>query len=904
MSTVAFTVCFASWVLNAVLITYLVGHGLYPFAETEVAWLLAVPILTGALARLPLGMLTDAYGGRRVFTLLMLLVAVPMYVLSLADGYATFLFASLGFGFAGGGFAVGVGYVSPWFDGARQGTALGIFGVGNAGAAITTVLAPRLLHWFTDGGRVPDGWRYLPRAYAAALVVMAVAFYLVTRERRPAGAGRLTLAAQLAPLRSIVVWRLGAYYALVFGAFVALAQWIIPYGVNVYQMPVATAGLLAAVFSLPSGVIRAAGGWLSDRFGARTVMYWVFGSSALACLVLSVPRMDIRSPGEGVSARKPGTVTAIAPDRISVGDRAYRVRPAPPAPLEGHAGFLPRVQSWQEPIVAVGEAVEDKQLLARGVTHIDYAANVWMFAGLVLVFGVSTGVGKAAVYKFIPEHFPGAVGVVGGTVGLIGALGGFVFPVVFGYLLRWTGLWTSCWVLLAIVSLGCLVWMHVVVRRIMREEVPELVRLIERRPAAPVPRGIAVAGGGGVMDVQALLRQVPFFTDLTADQLGQLARAGRQVAMEAEQIVFRDGDAGDGLYVMLAGQATVYRTPHGQRIELARLGAGDFFGELALIDGAPRSATVATLTPCQFFVVGRTDFLTTVARSTGMLANLLIGLSTKVRSTNEQLFELALKQERLRAQTEIDRHRAVAQMVAGVAHEINTPLGIVNQAASVITDSLAPGAVAALARDEPSRTLVGDLVEAASLIQANAARAAALIASFKNLSVRQVTDVKERLDLRALTGEVAGLYRLKARASRLTIEIKDELGSGAADWHGYPGYFSQIILNLLTNVDRYAYPEGEGGKVEIVLSRDEREPARPRFAVVVRDFGRGIPPENLPRVFEAFFTTGHDSGGTGLGLAIVHNLVTSAFGGEIGIESAPGVGTTVRMVFPQTVADA
>jgi len=146
----------------------------------------------------------------------------------------------------------------------------------NAGAAFTTLVAPGLLIWFTEGGRTLEGWRLLPRVYAAGLVVTAIAFYVMTHDRR-ASVGRLTLAAQLAPLTSIVVWRLGFYYALVFGAFVALAQWIIPYGVNVYQMPIATAGMLAAVFSLPSGVTRSReappasrpvpGG--AARFGAR-----------------------------------------------------------------------------------------------------------------------------------------------------------------------------------------------------------------------------------------------------------------------------------------------------------------------------------------------------------------------------------------------------------------------------------------------------------------------------------------------------------------------------------------------------------------------------------------------------------------------------------------------------------
>jgi signal transduction histidine kinase len=221
----------------------------------------------------------------------------------------------------------------------------------------------------------------------------------------------------------------------------------------------------------------------------------------------------------------------------------------------------------------------------------------------------------------------------------------------------------------------------------------------------------------------------------------------------------------------------------------------------------------------------------------------------------------------------------------------------------VITERLAPGTIASLAHDEESRALVSDLVEAANLIQANITRAASLVTSFKNLSVRQVTDVKETVDLRTLTGEVAGLYRLKARASNLSVEIKDERGAGGAEWLGYPGYFSQIILNLLTNVDRYAYPDGKGGKVEIVLSRDRSDATRPRFSVVVRDFGRGIPQDDLPKVFDAFFTTGRDAGATGLGLAIVQNLVTSALGGEIRIESAPSQGTAVLMSFPETVKD-
>jgi MFS transporter, NNP family, nitrate/nitrite transporter len=641
LSTLAFVACFACWVLNAVLITYLVNTGIYAFNEAQVGWLLAVPILTGALVRVPLGLLTDRLGGRSVFTALLLVVAVAMWLLSLAHTYTQFLLASLAFGLAGGGFAIGVGYVSVWFDKAKQGTALGIFGAGNAGAALTTLIAPSLLAWLTSSGTALEGWRYLPRVYAAMMLGMAVLFFLLTKHRVAAAGARRTLAAQLAPLRSIVVWRFGLYYFFVFGAFVALAQWILPYSVNVYRMSVVQAGLLAAVFSLPSGVIRAAGGWLSDRFGARTVMYGVFLSSIIACLLLSIPKMDINSPGEGVSAQASGKVTEVSPTHLTVGTRTYPLLPPPahtPAELDAGTLVLPRVTSWQEPVVAAQHTVEKKQLLARGVTNIYYPANQWIFAVLVFIFGVATGVGKAGVFKFIPEQFPTSVGVVGGLVGMVGALGGFVFPPVFGYLLRGTGLWTSCWMVLVVLGVVCLVWMHLVVRRITQEEAPELVRLIERRPGVALGEPIAMPTDGAKATVEAVLQEVSFFSNLTPEQLKEVARIGTMQAVEANQVVFREGDPGDTLYVILSGTVRVSHTnEQGQEVELATLKAGDIFGELALIDGEPRSAAISTIAPCQFFLLGRHDFLTFISKSPWMLANLLVGLSTKIRQSVEKV---------------------------------------------------------------------------------------------------------------------------------------------------------------------------------------------------------------------------------------------------------------------------
>lgn len=478
MNTMAFTVCFAAWMMNGVLITFLVENRVFDWDKAQMGWLIGTPVLSGAVMRLPMGLLTDRYGGRPVFTLLIVISAVPMYLVSYADSYTGFILGGLGFGLCGASFAVGIAFTSVWFRQERQGLALGIFGAGNAGAALTVMGAPVLLNMLTEDGADLEGWRMLPRLYAVALVITAAVFYLLTNSRKVEGAEGKTMAQRLAPLRDVRVWRFGLYYFLVFGGFVALAQWLVPYYVNVYSMTVVTAGLMTAIFSFPSGVIRALGGWMSDRMGARTVMYWVFGSSCVIFLLLTVPRMDIRSPGEGILALSSGTVSAVSADRIVVGDREYALdsREAANAGDEPEGALvLPTTSSWHEPAVEVGDEVSRRQLLARGVTRIYFQANVWVFSGLVFIVGIVLGIGKAAVYKHIPEYFPADVGVVGGIVGVLGGLGGFVSPIIFGYLLRATGIWTTTWMFLALISIVSLVWMHIVIQRMTNEAQSESV---------------------------------------------------------------------------------------------------------------------------------------------------------------------------------------------------------------------------------------------------------------------------------------------------------------------------------------------------------------------------------------------------------------------------------------------
>jgi len=480
MNTVTFTVCFAAWMLNGVLVTFLTVNQVFNWSATEVGWLLGIPVLTGSIFRLPAGMLTDRFGGKPVMVALLVVCSIPMFLLSWVNSYWAFALCSFGFGLVGVSFSIGIAYTSVWFPRERQGLALGIFGAGNAGSAITTLVAPTLLNNFTNNGANVEGWRTLPLIYASALLITAIIFYLATTNKKPGSAAK-TLRQQLQPLADVRVWRFGLYYFLVFGCFVAFSQWLVPYFVNVYYLPLVTAGLLAALFSFPSGVIRSLGGWLSDRFGGRKVMYWVLGSSVLLSFFLIVPKMEITSPGKGVAAERDGVVTAVTQDSISIGDKVYPIRPrSEPASIDQEGLLIfPTKEAWQEPVVEVGQTVKRKELVARGVTRIFFQANVWVFAGLVMTLGIFWGVGKAAVYKHIPEYFPDEVGVVGGMVGVLGGLGGFFSPIVFGYLLDATGLWTSSWMFMLFLSLICLVWMHLVIQKMLRSKQPDLMKKIE-----------------------------------------------------------------------------------------------------------------------------------------------------------------------------------------------------------------------------------------------------------------------------------------------------------------------------------------------------------------------------------------------------------------------------------------
>ncbi len=284
-STFSFTVCFAVWTIFSIIgLKIKQDLGL---SDTQFGILVATPVLTGSLSRIFLGIWTDQYGGRRVFTIVMLLTSIAVFLLSTVSTYSMFLIAALGVGLAGGSFAVGIAYTSKWYDKEHQGTALGIFGMGNVGAAITNFGAPFLL--------VAMGWEKTAQVYALILFVTAIAFFLFTKEdpatvaRKAKGEKPRGALMQLEPLKNIQVWRFSLYYFFVFGAFVSLALWLPRYYVGVYGLEITTAGMLAAAYALPGSIFRALGGWMSDRFGARSVMYWTFTASIVVCFFLSYP---------------------------------------------------------------------------------------------------------------------------------------------------------------------------------------------------------------------------------------------------------------------------------------------------------------------------------------------------------------------------------------------------------------------------------------------------------------------------------------------------------------------------------------------------------------------------------------------------------------------------------------
>lgn len=388
-STIAFSACFAVWTIFSIIgirIKQEIG-----LTDTQFGILVATPILTGSLTRLFLGIWTDQYGGRFVFTVLMILASISTWMITYANTYLQFVISALGMGLSGGSFAVGIAYVSKWYSKEKQGTSLGIFGMGNFGAAITNFGAPFLLFL---------GWQGVAKVYSIVLFCIAIFYYALTKDdpnvvhRKKYNLKFESALTQMTPFKNMQVWRFSLYYFFVFGAFVALALWLPRYYIGVYGLDIKSAGMLTALYSMPGSVFRALGGFLSDIYGARKVMYVTFIFSALCLFLMSYPATNYII--QGVS-----------------GDISFSLR----------ITLLP-------------------------------------FVIITIILGFFMSLGKAAVFKHIPVYYPNNVGAVGGIVGLIGGLGGFCLPIIFGVMNDYIGVWTSCFMLLFLITFIALIWMY------------------------------------------------------------------------------------------------------------------------------------------------------------------------------------------------------------------------------------------------------------------------------------------------------------------------------------------------------------------------------------------------------------------------------------------------------------
>lgn len=276
-STVAMTVSFMIWSVFPPIAGKI--QELFGLSPIEKSILVATPVLLGSIMRVPMGILTDRYGGKKVFTLTMLFLILPLIAAGFADTYAWMLVCALFIGMAGSTFAISIAFVSKWYPPERQGFILGIAGLGNLGSAGANFMIPSILPSLGISG--------IFFSLAIGIAVMSAVFQIFTKDP-PKPAVPKTLKQSLSVLKYKATWLLSIYYFLTFGGFVAFSVYLPTLLKDLFQLEALDAGIRTAGFVLAATLIRPAGGYLADRFGSTKVLTIVFLGIMTAALVLSI----------------------------------------------------------------------------------------------------------------------------------------------------------------------------------------------------------------------------------------------------------------------------------------------------------------------------------------------------------------------------------------------------------------------------------------------------------------------------------------------------------------------------------------------------------------------------------------------------------------------------------------
>ena len=266
LATLSFAICFAAWGLISALAPHF--REVFRLNATQTAFLVAVPVLLGSLARIPMGMLADRFGGRAVFTVLMLVAAIPTGLVAVARSYQLLLLDAFFLGLAGSSFAIGVGFVSRRYPPERQGAAVGIYGVGNVGQSAVVFGVPLLA--------AAIGLMDVVLGLSALLITWAVVFAAFARNpqdvNRPKGIGEMLGVLR----RERLSWALSAFYFLTFGGFVAFGIYLPSLLRSQFGLSLVDAGFRTAGFVVLATAARPVGGWLSDKIGGARLLSAVF----------------------------------------------------------------------------------------------------------------------------------------------------------------------------------------------------------------------------------------------------------------------------------------------------------------------------------------------------------------------------------------------------------------------------------------------------------------------------------------------------------------------------------------------------------------------------------------------------------------------------------------------------